>query len=111
MLDKNISSEYEDFIDKYGIISQDGIEIYGYKENIDENILPSVTAATKLYKKDYNLNEDELVICFDEFLNCPIVLDNKNNIYNVFLDRREQIFNSFDEWFENIQAVYKLDIK
>ena len=110
MFGKNISEEYKRFIDKYGVISQDGVEIYGYKENIDENLLPSAVAATKLYKKDYHLNDDEIVISFDDFLNCPVVLDNKNSIYNVFLDKREKKFDSFNEWFENIKIEYELDI-
>ena len=79
MLDRDISEEYKSFIDKYGVISQDGIEIYGLIENMDESILPSVVAATKLYKNDYHLNDDELVICFDDYLNCPIFINKKKN--------------------------------
>lgn len=110
MLDRDISEEYKSFIDKYGVISQDGIEIYGLIENMDENILPSVVAATKLYKNDYNLNDDELVICFDDYLNCPIIINKKNQIYNVFFDKREKIADSFNKWFEDIKKEYELDI-
>ena len=110
MLTLSMPKEYKDFIEKYGFISKNGIEIYGLIENIDNNLLPSVIAATKLYKKDYKLKDDEIVISFDDFLNCPVVLDNDNFVYNVHLDKKEKIANSFNEWFLKIIDEYELDI-
>ena len=110
MLTLSMPKEYKDFIEKYGIISKNGIEIYGLIENIDNNLLPSVIAATNLYKKEYKLKNDEIVISFDDFLNCPIVLDNDNIVYNVHLDKREKIATSFNEWFLKILNEYELDL-
>ncbi len=110
MLSLEVPKEYMDFIDKHGIISKNGIEIYGLIDNIDNNLLPSVIAATKLYKEDYKLKDDEIVITFDDFLNCPVVLDNDNVVYNVYLDKREKIANSFNEWFLKIINEYEINI-
>ena len=82
MLSLEVPKEYMDFIDKHGIISKNGIEIYGLIDNIDNNLLPSVIAATKLYKEDYN----------------------------VYLDKREKIANSFNEWFLKIINEYEINI-
>ena len=110
MINLNVPKEYKDFIEKYGIISQDGIEIYGILEHIDNELIPSVIAATKLYKDNYHLKDSEIVISFDDFLNCPVVLDNDNFVYNVHLDKKEKIANSFNEWFLKIIDEYELDI-
>lgn len=110
MINLNIPKEYKDFIEKYGIISQDGIEIYGILEHIDNELIPSVIAATKLYKDNYHLKDSEIVISFDDFLNCPVVLDENNVVYNVFLNKKEKIADSFNEWFLNIKEEYELDL-
>jgi hypothetical protein len=110
MINLNAPKEYNDFIEKYGIISQSGIEVYGILEHINNELLPSVIAATKLYKDNYHLKDSELVISFDDFLNCPVVLDENNVVYNVFLNKKEKIANSFNEWFLNIKEEYELDL-
>ena len=110
MINLNIPKEYKDFIGKYGIISQDVIEIYGILEHIDNELIPSVIAATKLYKDNYHLKDSEIVISFDDFLNCPVVLDENNVVYNVFLNKKEKIADSFNEWFLNIKEEYELDL-
>ena len=110
MINLNVPKEYKDFIEKYGIISQDGIEIYGILEHIDNELIPSVIAATKLYKDNYHLKDSEIVISFDDFLNCPVVLDENTVVYNVFLNKKEKIADSFNEWFLNIKEEYELDL-
>jgi hypothetical protein len=110
MLNLNALKEYNDFIEKHGIVSQNGIEIYGVLEHIDNELLPSVVAATKLYKDNYHLKDKEIVISFDDFLNCPVVLDENNVVYNVFLDKKEKIADSFNEWFLKIKEEYELDL-
>lgn len=110
MLSLNVPKEYKDFINKYGLISKNGVEIYGFMDSINNDSLPSVIAATNLYKKDYKLKEDEIVISFDDFLNCPVVLDRDNIVYNIYLDKKEKIASSFNEWFIQIINEYELDI-
>jgi len=102
-------NEYFDFLKKYGIVSQNGVEIYGIKENLDNKKIPSVIAATKLYG-DYDLEDDEIVISFDDFYNCPIVLNKNNEVFLVCLDSRKKIFDSFNEWFKYIKTNYELEL-
>ena len=101
--------EYYDFLNNYGIISQNGIEIYGLKKNLDNKKIPSVIAATKLYG-NYDLKEDEIVISFDDFYNCPIVLNKNNEVFLVCLESRKKIFNSFNEWLKDIKNRYELEL-
>ena len=108
MLSLEVPKEYMDFIDKHGIISKNGIEIYGLIDNIDNNLLPSVIAATKLYKEDYKLKDDEIVITFDDFLNCPVVLDNDNVVYNVYLDKREKSLFLAAAWIFSVSIILVL---
>ena len=99
--------EYLDFIEKYGIYSKDGIEIFGLKDGIDNSKIPSVIGATEIYKKHYKIDDNEFVIFFDDIENTPIVLTPNNEIYRVYFDKREKIANSFNEWFEEIKDLYE----
>ena len=102
-LNVNLPKEYRDFLEYYGLISNEQGEVYGYMEGIDVNKIPSVIAATKLYRDDYlNISGKEIIISFDDFYNAPIVLNTEDGaVYRVFRDRKEKINKSFQEWLTN----------
>jgi len=104
ILNKELPNEYKNFIDKYGFYRKDGIEIYGFNESLDLDNIPSVIGATKLYREDYNIKNNELVIYFDDYLNHPLLLNLDNGkIYSIdFKGNRNILFNSFNEFIENI---------
>jgi len=102
-LNIRLPKEYKDFINNIGLII-DTYEVYGYIESIDINKIPCVIGATRLYKKDYsNINEDEVVIAFDNYLNQPIILNTKNNIYLVDFDKKILLSTSFNEWLKEFR--------
>lgn len=105
----NLPHEYKDFINKIGVISDGGLEIFGYINGIDESSIPCVIAATKLYKNDYPLiTEDELVIQFDDYLNKPVLLNiNDGSIYSVDEKEKNKINSSFNVWLSNIRDSSK----
>ena len=96
-----ISSEYKDFIIKYGLIS-DNFEVYGYIENIDIDKIPCVIGATYLYKETYKkISSNEIVIAFDDYLNSPIILNtDNNNIYCIKDNNKVLIETSFNLWLQ-----------
>jgi len=96
----NFPKEYQEFIEKYGIFSKSGVEVYGLKEGMDNETIPSVIAATKLYAKNYDIKDNEWVIAFDDFENMPIILTSDNKIYKITDENeRIQIADSFSKWF------------
>jgi len=96
----NFPTEYQEFIEKYGVFSKNGVEIYGLKDGMSDDAIPSVIAATKLYSKNYDIKENEFVIAFDDYENCPIILTADNKIYKITdNNQREKIADSFNEWF------------
>ena len=104
ILNKKLPKDYKEFIDNYGLLSTDGMEIYGYNKALkDINIIPSVIGATKAYKKDYNISDNELVIAIDDITYQPILLNIKNGkIYLINSNnRKELLFNSFNEFFND----------
>lgn len=102
-LNIKLPEEYKHFIINKGLIS-DSFEVYGYIENIDINKIPCVIAATTLYKRDYkNIDDNELVIAFDDYENNPITLDEYNNVYTVSHFEKKLIAKSFNEWLNNYE--------
>jgi len=104
-----LPNEYKIFINETGLISDGSLEVYGYIDGIDENSIPCVIAATKLYKNDYPLiTEDELVIQFDDYLNKPVLLNiNDRAIYSVDETQKNKIDSNFNVWLSNIREGSK----
>jgi hypothetical protein len=104
ILNKKLPKEYKDFIDNYGFYRKDGIEIYGFDDSLDLENIPSVIGATKLYSKDYDIKDNELVIYFDDYINHPLLLNLDNGkIYSIdFEGNRKTLFDSFKEFKEQI---------
>lgn len=101
-LNVTLPKNYKNFINKIGIISDERGEVYGYLEKIDIEKIPSVIAATKLYKQDYpNLLSEEIVISFNDFNNTPIILNTKDGkIYDLYHHKKKLIATNFLEWLE-----------
>lgn len=106
-LQVTLPQDYKDFIETFGVISDERGEIFGYIENIDIEKLPCVIGATKLYKKDYNnILDNEIVISFDDMKNMPIILNTENgNIYNINYQEKNKINSSFQEWLDSTLKV------
>lgn len=104
LLNKQLPDEYKNFIDSKGFISKNGIEIYGYSFGLDISKIPSVIGATNLYKKIYPIDENELVITFDEIENSPILLNTKNGyIYKINSDNNKKIiYRNFNEFYDDV---------
>jgi len=102
ILNVDLPEDYKDFINNIGLISDERGEIYGYIEGMNINKIPSIIAATKLYKKDYqSLLPEDIVISFDEFQNSPVILNTLNGkIYFIENDRKVEKFPSFSDWFK-----------
>ena len=106
-LNVELPSDYKEFIDSIGFISDERGEIYGYKENIkDSEKIPCVIGATLLYRDDYpNIEENEIVISFDEYKNAPIILNTKNGeVYLVSHKKKELISKTFKEFLHSVIA-------
>jgi len=104
LLGKKLPNGYKKFIDSKGVLSKNGIEIYGYSPELDISKIPCVIGATTLYKKLYPLKEDELVIAFDSLNNSPILLNIDNgHIYEIKeYSLRKLINKDFKEFYNEI---------
>lgn len=102
LLNKKLPDEYRKFIDLKGLISKNGIEIYGYIPGLNISKIPCVIGATNLYKKKYPINENELVVAFDEMKNMPILLNIEDgHIYGISVDNHKRlIYKSFKEFYD-----------
>jgi len=101
-LNVNLPKDYKNFINNIGLISDERGEVYGYIEGMNINKIPSVVAATKLYKKNYpELFPEDIVISFDEFKNSPVILNTLNGkIYFIENSNKLEKFPNFSEWFK-----------
>ena len=99
-----LPSDYKDFINNIGLISDERGEVFGYIENIDIEKIPCVIGATKLYKEDYkNISDKEIVINFDDFKNAPVVLNTEDeHIYSVEFEKKSKIDSNFKDWLARI---------
>lgn len=106
-LNVKLPSDYKEFIDSIGLISDERGEIYGYNESIkDINKIPCVIGATLLYRKDYpNISEKEIVISFHEVENAPIVLNTlTGKVYIVQHFNKKLISKSFKEYINGLKV-------
>lgn len=69
---------------------------------------PCVIGATERYRDHPLLNNDDLMIHFDEYLNTLVVLSCRDGgVYNVDFSYRHKIAESFAEWFEKFKDFEK----
>jgi len=98
-----VPAEYAAFLDRYGIYSAPGVEVYG----IDDKLLhydgiPCVIGATRLFRRGDDLPHRFLVIHHTGVEDEIICLDTENGkIYSFSIDfGNHKIADSFDEWFQ-----------
>jgi len=104
-LNVKLPSDYKEFIDSIGLISDERGEIYGYNENIkDINKIPCVIGATLLYRKDYpSISEKDIVISFDDYENSPIVLDTSSGqVHKIYHSKKELVSKNFKEYLKSV---------
>jgi hypothetical protein len=108
-----IPEDYAAFLEKYGIYSAHGAEVYGSSESLLRyDGIPCVIGATNMHRRDEGLPHDFLVIHHSGIEDETICLNTKNGkVYAlswVFGNRK--IADSFDEWFQrDIIEYYKRD--
>lgn len=102
-----LPEDYRNFIDESGYICFDnlGIEIYGHRDGFSMTKIPSVVAATRLYRDDYGLEKDHIVISHTGFEDYIVVLDiSSGQVIEVSaFGNKEVVADSFREWFSNIK--------
>jgi len=105
LLNKKLPMEYKKFLDSQGLISENGKEVYGFSPNLDINKIPCVIGATNLYKKIYNLKDNELVVSFDELENSPILLNIEDGkIYSIDIqNNRKLLYGNFLEFLKMLK--------
>ena len=101
-----LPEDYADFLVSKGMHESGGIEVYGYNESIkDVNRIPCVIGATRLYREDYQLSPDDIVISHsgveDEII---VLVTSSGRIFTVSHQGREEIAASFHEWFNGLES-------
>ncbi|ACD48463.1 hypothetical protein HPCU_05175 [Helicobacter pylori Cuz20] len=94
-----LPKDFEDYCEAYGNFNENGLEIFGTLKSQATDKLPAFQAATKLYSQHYDLEENEIVIYYDDYLNAVVVLNEEGEVFNVDLEDRQKIATSFKEWF------------
>ncbi|GAA7358489.1 SMI1/KNR4 family protein [Helicobacter pylori] len=94
-----LPKDFEDYCEMYGNFNENGLEIFGTLKSQATDKLPAFQAATKLYSQHYDLEENEIVIYYDDYLNAVVVLNEEGEVFNVNLEDRQKIATSFKEWF------------
>lgn len=98
-----LPSDYVTFLEDYGVYDEDGIEIYGYDDDIiDPDQLPCVIGATKLLWQDYpQYRGTFLSLHFSGAENEQVVLNTvTGDVYMLTDEGTEKIADSFEEWFK-----------
>lgn len=102
-----LPEDYKSFIDNIGYLCLDniGIEIYGHKPGFSMDKLPSVVAATQLYRNDYKLNETMIVISHTGFEDYIVVLNAETGhvLEMNSMGDYEEISDSFFGWLQKIR--------
>lgn len=94
--------DYAKFLTEYGDYEWRGIEIYGYNEYyIDINKIPCVIGATRLYKTDYNLKDNFIVISHTGYEDWIVILDTSSGeVFEMAADGTiNRRFKNFSFWF------------
>jgi hypothetical protein len=108
-----VPTQYEAFLEKYGIYDPPGVEVYGITDNLLHfDGIPCVIGATKNCRRLEGLSHRFLVIHHTGIEDEIICLDTENGkVYSFSQDfGNHKIADSFDEWFErDIIEFYKED--
>jgi hypothetical protein len=101
-----LPSDYADFLNEYGIVEIDGLEIFGYCDCIqDIEKIPCVIGATRLYRPLYDLEDHLIVLGATGYEEILFVLDTQNGkVYETGFDWRHQIADSFDQWLQSLKG-------
>ena len=105
MLNIKLPKDYCNFLNKVGYYYKDGIEVYGYNKNFkDVTKIPCVIGATLIYRKDYNLRPNYIVISSLGYDGIIVVLNSKDGkVYETSNGKTfNLVANSFKEWLKKI---------
>jgi hypothetical protein len=96
-----LPTDYIEFLNKYGIYEDDGIEIYGIDDEVkDINKIPCVIGATKTFRTESNLPHHYIAIQHTGYEDELICLDTKSGtIHSLSFEGEKKIADSFREWF------------
>ena len=102
-----LPEDYADFLANQGIDESGGIEIYGYDERVlDVNRIPCVIGATRLYREDYQLSPDDIVIGHSEIEDEIIVLETSTGrVSSISHQGRKLLTESFAGWLDEFQIL------
>lgn len=100
-----LPQDYAAFIERHGIHSVNGVEVYGYDERVvDPEKIPCVIGATHLYGRDYRLEEGILVISHTGVEDIIVLLDTSTgSIFEAGADTRTKVASSFNEWIAELE--------
>lgn len=101
-LEVRITPQYEAFLEKYGIYTPPGIEVYGVTEDLlHYDGIPCVIGATKISRRKDEIPHRFLVIHHTGVEDELVCLDTENEkIYSISRSLgNRKIADSFDEWF------------
>jgi hypothetical protein len=99
-----LPSGYVGFLEEYGGYEGDGVEVYGYDEEIlDVDKIPCVIGATKILRQDYpDLPKSFISLHFTGAENEQVVLDTSTGaVFMIDDTNNERIADSFEEWFRS----------
>ncbi|MCF8076517.1 MAG: SMI1/KNR4 family protein [Desulfotignum sp.] len=97
-----LPEDYALFLEQYGFMTIDGMEIFGYSEQVkDIDEIPCVIGATRRYRPLYGLKDDQIVLAVTDFEEVLIVLDTSSGaVLETGFTGQKRIADSFAQWFE-----------
>lgn len=112
LLGITLPDDYREYIDKTGylVLSNIGIEVYGYRPDFDIEKIPCVIAATKLNREDYKLQNHEIVISHTGYEDYIVVLDAiSGSVFELNLvGDKKKLADSFSSWLAVMQSKNRL---
>jgi hypothetical protein len=97
-----IPEQYRDFLEKYGIYNDIGVEVYGITENLTRFTgVPCVIGATESLRRDYDLPIRFLALEYTGLEDEHICLDTEDGkVYAISKWLGDlKVADSFNEWF------------
>ena len=104
-LNIKLPKQYAKFLEEFGDFEGDGFEIYGYSEEyLEPDKIPCVIGATKLYRDDYKLSADELVIAHSGYEDYVFTLDSvSGHVYEINMrGDKKKVADDFDTWLKDV---------
>lgn len=104
-----LPSDYAQWLESEGYYNGEYYDVFGYLESFEDiGDYPCVIGATERYRDHPLLNNDDLMIHFDEYLNTLVVLSCRDGgVYNVDFSYRHKIAESFADWFKKFKEFEK----